>query len=538
MLRFSTWKTLSVVLLALAAILFSAPNLWLESTRKSVVAALPSFVPVALVPHKAMPLGLDLQGGIHILLEVDTADVIRSQVTVLRDDVRRILREQRVVVAGGVNLINRGVQLRVAEAADRAKLLPELRKLAVPLGNQLVGTTAGLSLNITEQPDGLIQMVVSDAAVLDKTRRTVEQSIEVIRRRVDPDGVKEPNIQRQGADRILVQIPGEQDPERLERILGTTAKLQFRMLAEAGASPGDVETMRSRESSGDPNVSVERRVIVEGDDLTDAQASFDSRTGEPVVSFRFNIKGAQRFGQVTTDNVGRALAIVLDNEVISAPRIQTPITGGQGQISGRFTVQAANDLAVLLRAGALPAKMTIVERRTVGPGLGQDSIDAGKKASIVAALLVAGFMLVSYGLFGIFANIALGIHIMMIIAMMSLVGATMTLPGIAGIVLTIGTAVDANVLIYERIREEVKAGRSIVSALEAGFTRAFATIMDSNVTMFIAALLLYVFGSGPVRGFAVTMIFGIITTIITAVTMTRMMIALWYRWAKPKSLPF
>jgi protein-export membrane protein SecD len=382
-----------------------------------------------------------------------------------------------------------------------------------------------------------VQMVVSDVAVLDKTRRTVEQSIEVIRRRVDPDGVKEPNIQRQGADRILVQIPGEQDPERLERILGTTAKLQFRMLAESTANPGDIEIMRSREGT-EGSVNVERRVIVEGDDLTDAQATFDSRTAEPVVSFRFNIKGAQRFGQATTESVGRALAIVLDNEVISAPRIQTPITGGQGQISGRFTVQQANDLAVLLRAGELPAKMTIVERRTVGPGLGQDSIDAGKKASIVASVLVAGFMLVSYGLFGIFANIALAIHIMLILALMSLLGATMTLPGIAGIVLTIGTAVDANVLIYERIREEVRAGRSIISALEAGFTRAFATIMDSNVTMFIAAVLLYVFGSGPVRGFAVTMIFGIITTIVTAVTMTRMMIALWYRWAKPKTLPF
>jgi preprotein translocase subunit SecD len=536
MLRFSFWKTLSVVLLALGAIAYSAPNLWTEATRKAIVANVPGFIPMALVPHKAMPLGLDLQGGIHILLEVDTADVIRGQVNILRDDVRRVLREQRIVVPGGVSLINRGVQLRVADAADRGRLMTPLRALALPVGNQLVGTQSGQTLTITEQPDGLIQMVVSDAAIAEKTRRTVEQSIEVIRRRIDPEGVKEPNIQRQGADRILVQIPGEQDPERLERILGTTAKLQFRMLAEPGTSSVDTEMMRSRES-GEGQVTVERRVIVEGDDLTDAQASFDQRSGEPIVSFRFNIKGAQRFGQVTTENVGRRLAIVLDNEVISAPTIQTPITGGQGQISGRFTVQAANDLAVLLRAGALPARMTIVERRTVGPGLGQDSIDAGRKASLVAAVLVAGFMLVSYGLFGIFANLALGIHIMMIIAMMSLLGATMTLPGIAGIVLTIGTAVDANVLIYERIREEFRNGRSLISSLEAGFNRAFATIMDSNVTMFIAAVLLYVFGSGPVRGFAVTMILGIITTIITAVTMTRMMIALWYRFGKPKTLP-
>ncbi len=534
MLRFSLWKTLSVLALALGAILFAWPNLWTKAQREAVTKAIPSYVPAWIVPHKAMPLGLDLQGGIHVLMEVDIQDVIRGQVAILRDDVRRLLREQRIAAPGGVGLITRGVQIRVAEAADRAKILPELRKLVVPIGNQLIGTTAGNSIELAEQPDGVIQLVLTDAAINDKRRRTVEQSIEVIRRRIDPDGVKEPNIQRQGAERIVVQVPGEQDSARIRDILSTTAKLEFRMLAESTA--GEVDMMPSEET-GAP-VAVERRVIVAGDDLTDAQASFESRTGEPIVTFRFNVKGAQRFGQVTSENIGRALAIVLDNKVISAPRIQTAITGGSGQISGRFTVEQVNKLATLLRAGALPAKMTFVEERTVGPGLGQDSINAGIKAAWVAALLVAGFMLVSYGLFGIFANIALAIHILLIMAMMSLIGATMTLPGIAGIVLTIGTAVDANVLIYERIREEVRGGRSIVSALDAGFQRAFATIMDSNVTMFIAAVLLYVFGSGPVRGFAVTMIFGIITTIVTAVTMTRMMIALWYRWRRPTKLPF
>jgi preprotein translocase subunit SecD len=535
MLRFTFWKTITVVVLALGAVLFSWPNLWSESTRDAVSKAVPGFIPKWIVPHKAMPLGLDLQGGIHILLEVDSQDVLRGQVNVLRDDVRRILREQRVSAAGGIGLISRGVGVRVAEAADRARLLPELRKLSVPIGNQLTGANFGNSIEITEQPDGMIQLLVTEAAVNDRRRRAIEQSIEVIRRRIDPDGVKEPNIQRQGADRIVVQVPGEQDPERVERILSTTAKLQFRMLADNAA--GDIDMLKSKDA-GDQPVPVERRIIVEGDDLVDAQASFDSRTAEPIVTFRFNVRGAQRFAQATTEGVGRALAIVLDNEVISAPRIQTPITGGSGQISGRFTVQQVNELATLLRAGALPAKMTIVERRTVGPGLGQDSINAGIKASWVASALVGGFMLISYGLFGIFANLALIIHILMITALMSLVGATMTLPGIAGIVLTIGTAVDANVLIYERIREEFRAGRSMVSALDAGFNRALATITDSNVTMFIAAVLLYIFGSGPVRGFAVTMIFGIITTVITAVTMTRMMIALWYRWRRPTTLPF
>ena len=272
--------------------------------------------------------------------------------------------------------------------------------------------------------------------------------------------------------------------------------------------------------------------------MIDAQPAFDSRNNEPIVNFKFNIRGAQKFGQATSESVGRSLAIVLDNKVISAPRIQSPITGGQGQISGNFSVESANNLSILLRAGALPAPLTIVEERTVGPGLGQDSINAGKIASYVAAALVVVFMFVTYGLFGLFANIALVIHVVMIFALMSLIGTTLTLPGIAGIVLTIGTAVDSNVLIYERIREEARQGRSIVSALDAGFTRAFATIIDSNVTMFIAAAILFFLGSGPVRGFAVTMIFGILTTVITAVTMTRMMIALWYRTQRPTVLPF
>jgi preprotein translocase subunit SecD len=307
------------------------------------------------------------------------------------------------------------------------------------------------------------------------------------------------------------------------------------MLAETGAT--DVDMLPSRDSGGQ-RVPVERRVIVEGGDLTDAQPAFDSRTQEPIVNFRFNLRGAQRFGQATTEAVGRPLAIVLDNEVISAPRILQPITGGSGQISGRFTVQQANDLSVLLRAGALPAKLTIVEERTVGPGLGRDSIEAGKIATLVATLFVVAFMFATYGLFGFFANIALLVHVGLIFGLMSALQATLTLPGIAGIVLTIGTAVDSNVLIYERIREEVHAGRSIVSAIQAGFDRAFATIIDSNSTMAIAALILFFLGSGPVRGFAVVFILGILTTVITAVTMTRMMIAVWYHWARPKALPF
>jgi preprotein translocase subunit SecD len=297
-----------------------------------------------------------------------------------------------------------------------------------------------------------------------------------------------------------------------------------------------VESLEDVEQPG-KLLPVEKRVMVQGEDLTDAQPGFDPRTQEPIVNFRFNIRGGQRFGEVTSENVGKLFAIILDGKVISAPRILSPITGGSGQISGHFTVEAANNLAILLRAGALPAKLTIVEERTVGPGLGQDSIDAGKRAAYVGAALVAFYMLITYGIFGVFANIALAVHISFIFAALVLLGATLTLPGIAGIVLTIGMAVDSNVLIYERIREEAHMGRSIISALDAGFKRAFATIVDSNVTMFVAAAILYFLGTGPVRGFAVSLALGILTSIVTAVTMTRMMIALWYRYQRPTRLP-
>jgi preprotein translocase subunit SecD len=392
---------------------------------------------------------------------------------------------------------------------------------------------------VRDAGNGLIQLQITDTAILDRVRRAVDQTIEVIRRRVDALGTTEPNIQRQGADRVLVQVPGLQDTQRLKDILGTTAKLEFRLVADPGYNPNDVDMLSETDPQGQvvQTYPVEKRVMVQGEDLTDAQPGFDQRTGEPVVNFRFNLRGGQRFGEVTSANVGKPFAIILDNKVISAPRILGPITGGSGQISGRFTVQQANDLAVLLRAGALPARLSIVEERTVGPGLGQDSIDAGKLATYVASVLVVCYMLTTYGIFGLFANIALLVHIVMVFAGLVLLQATLTLPGIAGIVLTIGMAVDSNVLIYERIREEARMGRSIISALDAGFNRAFATIIDSQSTTFVVAVILYFLGSGPVRGFAISLGLGIVTTIVTAVTMTRLMIALWYRWRRPTRIP-
>ncbi|MFE1598723.1 protein translocase subunit SecD [Methylobacterium sp. ID0610] len=533
MLRFSTSKivgTLAVIIIGLA---LAIPSFFSPEQRKAFVASAPSWL-TAIVPTRAIVLGLDLQGGSQIVLEVDRSDLQRTMSQQLRDDVRRALREEGVQADGGIQLTPRGVQLRIGDAAARAKAMPKLQALSQPVTDAVLGQTGARTLDVRDEPNGTIQLAFTEAGINARVRRAVSQAIEVVRRRVDLGGTTEPSIQQQGADRILVQVPGLQDPQRLEEQLGKTAKLEFRMLADSPA--GDVDMLPSRDSAGQ-KVPVERRVMADGADLTDAQPGFDQKTNEPIVNFKFNLRGAQRFGQATSENVGRPMAIVLDNEVVSAPRILQPITGGQGQISGRFTVQQANDLSVLLRAGALPAKLNIIERRTVGPGLGRDSIEAGKLATIAATVLVITMMFACYGVFGLFANIALMVHVGLILGLMSVLEATMTLPGIAGIVLTIGTAVDSNVLIYERVREEVRAGRSIPSALQAGFDRAFATIVDSNSTMAIAAIILFFLGSGPVRGFAVVFILGILTTVITAVTLTRMMIAVWYSRFRPKVLP-
>jgi SecD/SecF fusion protein len=539
MLRFARWKVASVLLLTLLTFLIIAPSFLTKETRDSVAASLPKWV-----PFQGIVLGLDLQGGAHILLEVDSADVTRTQLENLRDDVRRILREARArSLVGGIGASGRSIQFRLSDATERAAVLTKVRQQAQPTGVSALGIASPATFDVRENADGQVVLTLSDAGILERVRRAVDQTIEVLRRRIDSLGTVEPNIQRQGADRVLVQVPGLQDTQRLKDLLGAVAKLEFRLVADPGYNPADVDMLNEYEKDVKNServvatYPVEKRVMVQGEDLTDAQAGFDSRNGEPVVNFRFNIRGGQRFGEVTSQNVGKPFAIVLDGKVISAPRILGPITGGSGQISGRFTVQQANDLAVLLRAGALPAKLTVVEERTVGPGLGQDSIDAGKRAAYVAAGLVIFYMLMTYGTFGVFADIALTVHIAMIFAGIVLLQSTLTLPGIAGIVLTIGMAVDANVLIYERIREEARSGRSVVSALEAGFNRAFATIIDSNSTMMVAAVILYFLGSGPVRGFAVSLGLGIITSVITAVTMTRMMIALWYRWKRPTSIP-
>jgi preprotein translocase subunit SecD len=533
MLYFTRWKATAIVLTALVVCLFAVPNFLPEK----VVQSWPKWA------QRHVVLGLDLQGGSHILLEVDSAAVRKEKVESLRDDVRRVLRDARV---GYTGLIVRGnsVEVRIREGSNFDQALEKLRELSQPIGGVLGSSTGQRSLNVTTEPGNLVRLTVTDPALTERIRQSVEQSIQIIERRVNELGTVEPLIQRQGVDRILVQVPGLQDPTRLKELLGKTAKLDFRMVdvsmpaeqALQGRVPPDDEILYSSTQPRTPYL-VEKRILVSGGELTDAQPGFDQRTSEPVVNFRFNTSGARKFAQATQENVGKPFAIILDNQVISAPVIREPILGGSGQISGSFTVESANDLAILLRAGALPAPLTIIEERTVGPGLGQDSIAKGKLSSYVGAAMVIIFMLVTYGLFGLFANVAVAINVAMIFGILSMLNATLTLPGIAGIVLTVGIAVDSNVLIYERIREEVRGGRTPINAIDAGFTRALATILDSNITTFIAAAVLFYIGTGPVRGFAVTLGIGIITTVFTAFTLTRLIVAYWVRWRRPQRVP-
>jgi preprotein translocase subunit SecD len=532
MLYFTRWKALAIILTALVVCLFAVPNFFSQERVKTW--------PVWAQRH--IVLGLDLQGGSYLLLEVDSNYVKKQKLEQIRDDSRRVLRDAKILYTG-LTVRNDAVEIRITKDTDLPTALSKLRELSQPLGG-LVGSSGQRSLEVSDAGGGLIRLSVPPAAITDLLRRTIEQSIQIVERRVNELGTVEPLIQRQGADRILVQVPGLQDPTRLKELLGKTAKMEFRMVdttvspdqAQQGRVPADSEVLMSASSPKVPYV-IKRQVLVSGGDLTDAQPGFDQRTNEPIVSFKFNSSGSRKFAQATSENVGLPFAIVLDNEVISAPVIREPITGGSGQISGSFTVQAANDLAVLLRAGALPAPLTVVEERTVGPGLGQDSIEKGELAAYVGSILVIVFMLVTYRLFGVFANIAVAINVAMIFGLLSLLNATLTLPGIAGIVLTVGIAVDSNVLIYERIREELRGGRNAISAIDAGFRRALSTILDSNITTFIAAAVLFYIGTGPVRGFAVTLGIGIITTVFTAFTLTSLIVAGWVRWKRPKTVP-
>ncbi len=519
MLQFPTWKILLVVLVCLLGIVYAAPNLFERDTFGEVPTG---------VPGRQINLGLDLQGGSYLLLEVDAKVVVLERLEAIVETARRELRDAKIGYVGlGVQGDRAGFEVR------EPGQLEEARQLARKFEPGTEVETAGNRVTIA----------LGEKAVAEITRNAVQQSIEIVRRRVDETGTREPLIQRQGENRILIQLPGVDDPERVKALIGQTAKLTFQLVdlsasasdPLAGRVPPGSKVLPSADNQGPSHYVVKRRVMVSGENLVDSQPSFQD--GRPVVSFRFDAVGGRRFGQATTENVGKPFAIVLDDKVISAPVIREPILGGTGIISGSFTVQEAQDLALLLRAGALPAPLTVLEERSVGPGLGADSIAAGKIASIVGLVLVIGFMVVAYGLFGIFANLALLLNIGLILGALSALQATLTLPGIAGIVLTIGMAVDANVLVFERVREELDNGRSPINALDAGYRRAFTTIVDSNLTTLFAAIFLFALGSGPVKGFAVTLGIGILTSMFTAVMVTRLFVAIWARRARPSELP-
>ena len=494
----------------------------------------PSFLPSSLVN-----LGLDLRGGAHLLAEVRVTDVYEARLQGMWPDVRDLLRDQRETV-GTIRLqpsASDELRVRLNERPEQATRAAELvRGLARPV---VTLTGAGAS-DIDVTVDGAdIVLRLSEAERQATDDRTVQQSLEIIRRRIDEVGTREPTIQRQGADRILIQVPGVGSAAELKEIIGTTAQLTFQPVvtrttnANMPAGAGN-ELLPSVDEAGTFYV-LEQAPVVTGEELVDAQPAFD-QNGRPAVNFRFNPTGARKFGDYTAQNIGNPFAIVLDGEVISAPVIQSYIPGGSGIITGNFNIEESTNLAVLLRAGALPAGLEFLEERTVGPELGADSIEAGKIASLVAFVLVLLYMFLSYGIFGIFANIALIINVGLIFGLLSLIGATLTLPGIAGIVLTIGMAVDANVLVFERIREELKTAKGPARAIDLGYEKALSAIVDANITTFMTALILYVMGSGPVRGFAITLGLGILTSVFTAIFVTRLIIVIWFERRRPKTI--
>lgn len=525
MIYLPRWKVILIIAVCALGVLYAMPNLMGAKAVAWAEQHLPGFL-----PHQTVNLGLDLRGGSHLLLEVETDSVITEKLQALVDQTRTELRAAKVGYTD-LGLSNDVVRFKLTDVAMADKARTVIRQMDSTLDVKL--------------SDDAFSLQFSELSIRDKKRAAMDQSIEIVRRRIDETGTREPSIQRQGDNRILVQLPGVDDPDRIKRLLGQTAKLSFRLvdssasMAPGSSAPPGMERLplvdRTTQSGGTQFMVVEKRIMVSGDTLVDAQPSFQN--GEPVVSFKFDSIGGKKFGEATKANVGQPFAIVLDNKIISAPVIREPILGGSGIISGSFSTQSAQDLALLLRAGALPAPITVLEERTVGPGLGEDSIKAGATASLIGMALVMVFILMSYGLFGIFANIALIFNVSMIFAVLSTLQATLTLPGIAGIVLTIGTALDNNVLIFERIREEQRNGRSPLAAVDAGYSRALSAIWDANMTSLIAAILLYIFGSGPIKGFAVTLTIGIITSTFTSIMITRLMVIWWLKAKKRVMIP-
>ncbi len=551
MLQIDLWKRILIWLTCAVGLWLAMPNAFYTNVERhnDAVQAIelgadtsenradqglwPDWMPSGLVN-----LGLDLRGGAHLLAEVRVEDVYAARMDAAWPEIRDALRPERATV-GTIRLqpsADDEVRVRISQPEGMPRALELVRGLARP-----VQTLTGVGANdIDVRAEGdLIVVSLSDAEKLATDERTVQQSLEIIRRRIDEVGTREPTIQRQGAQRILIQVPGIGSATELKEIIGTTAQLTFNPVVTRGTDPDAAPGIGNKvvPSLDEPGVvyTIEAAPVVTGEELVDAQPAFD-QNGRPAVNFRFNTSGARKFGDYTAENIGSPFAIVLDDEVVSAPTIQSHIPGGSGIITGRFTVEESTNLAVLLRAGALPAGLDFLEERTIGPELGQDSIDAGKIATIVAFAAVLVFMFLSYGLFGLFANIALIINIGLIFGLLSLIGATLTLPGIAGIVLTVGMAVDANVLIFERIREELRTSKGPARAIELGYEKALSAILDANITTFITATILFAMGSGPVRGFAITLGLGILTSVFTAIFVTRLLVVMWFERRRPKTI--
>lgn len=522
MVNFPKWLTWLTLAILAAGIIFALPNLLTQERAD----ALPGWL-----PHNRIALGLDLQGGSHLLFQVDIDAVIRERLDSAKDSLRDTLRKNGINYTG-LAVADNVVTAQLTDPTNRDKALSLLRDAPIGVATQI---DAG----------GKIQGSFSDQEIRQLRGQIIEQSIEIVRRRIDLAGVKEPTIIREGDDRIIVELPGVDDPTRLQELIGKTAKMTFHFVSDAfpnsvskapAASELPPGTTVLPSTEGGFEV-IETRVILTGENLVDAQPGTDQTNGQPIVNFEFDSAGARKFARATTDGVGRRFAVVLDNEVITAPRIEEPIPGGRGLIRGRFTPQQTHDLAVELRAGALPAPLTVLEKRTVGAELGADSIATGKLASFMGLALVIVAVLIAYGLFGVFTNIALLFNFVLLVAAMSVWQFTLTLPGIAGMVLSLGIAVDANVLIHERIREEIRAGRGPVKAIDVGYRAAFGTIADSHLTTIISSIFLGFFGSGTVKGFAVTLIIGTIISLFTAIIVTRLLIVVWLRRTRPQVLP-
>jgi len=529
MLGFPKWKVWSI----------------LATLVIGVICALPNFIPAATLkqipglPTSTLSLGLDLRGGSYLLLEAAVADIRQQKLDALSEIARTELAD---AAGGGVKVRDLGisgnrVSVTIIDPTQLDRAVETLRKVTRPVGN----LTGERDVDVAVIDGNRVTLTPTDAGLTAATNSVMDQEVEVVRRRIDELGTREPTIVRQGDNRIVVQVPGLQDPSALKALLGKTAKLEFKLvdtdadpaLATAGTAPPGDQILSYADQPG--TIIVKRRAMITGDQLVDSQVGQDDN-GAPAVTFRFDSTGGRRFAKATQENIGKPFAIILDNKVISAPRINSAILGGSGIISGSYTTASANQFAILLRSGKLPVDLKTVEERTVGPDLGADSIRAGSLAAGTAVLAVALLMIVTYGRFGVYSVIALILNMILIIGVMSVLGATLTLPGIAGLVLTIGAAVDANVLINERIREEQRKGRGVIASVEVGFRDATRTIWDANSLNIIVAIIMFLFGSGPIKGFAVVLSIGIATSVFTAVTVVRLMVSRWLTTARPKAL--